>query len=87
MPLEDLDGRGLAGAVRAEQGEDLAAGDLEVDAADRGDVPVALAQVPSGGLCRCHGDASAVDLKAAYSLSGSGDGGSGTSLRAEKKKK
>ena len=30
--LEDLDGRGLAGAVGAEEGEDLAAADLEVDA-------------------------------------------------------
>ena len=32
--FEDLDGRRLAGAVRAEEGEDLAGGDLEVDAAN-----------------------------------------------------
>ena len=33
--LEDLDRRRLAGAVGAEEGEDLAAADLQVDAADR----------------------------------------------------
>ena len=33
--LEDLDGRGLAGAVRPEQPEDLARRDIEVDAVDR----------------------------------------------------
>ena len=42
--LEDLDGRRLAGAVRAEQAEDLAAGDLEVDAVDGDEVAVALGQ-------------------------------------------
>src|SRR6185437_11214613 len=36
----------LARAVGAEQGEHLAAVDLEIDAADSRDVPVALAQVP-----------------------------------------
>jgi len=44
--LEDLHRGGLARAVRAEQGEDLAAGYLQVDAVDRRDVTVALAQVP-----------------------------------------
>jgi hypothetical protein len=45
-PLEDLHGGGLARAVRAEQGENLTAGDVQIDAIDRGDVRVALAQVP-----------------------------------------
>ena len=35
IALEDLDGRGLPRAVRAEQAEDLAAADLEGDAAQR----------------------------------------------------
>ena len=45
VALEDLDGRRLAGAVGAEQPEDLAAGDLEVDAAHRLELAVGLAQV------------------------------------------
>ena len=44
--LEDLDRRGLARAVRAEQGEHLTLGDIKVDAVDRRDVPVALTQIP-----------------------------------------
>ena len=32
---EHAQGRGLAGAVRAEQPDDLALGDIEIDAADR----------------------------------------------------
>ena len=51
--LEDLDGRRLAGAVRPEEGEDLAALDLEVDAGDRLDLAVALAQ-PADGDDRLH---------------------------------
>src|SRR5262249_52927272 len=39
--LENLDGRGLAGAVGAEQAEALALADLKVDAADRIDGPIA----------------------------------------------
>src|SRR5690606_39961664 len=39
-----LDGGGLAGAVRADEPEDLALVDLEIDAADRFDGAVALAQ-------------------------------------------
>src|SRR5581483_1886315 len=42
--LEDLDRRRLPGAVRAEEGEDLSAVDLEVDAGDGVQVAVALAQ-------------------------------------------
>src|SRR5687767_993395 len=42
--LEDLDGRGLAGAVGAQQAEDLARSDVEVDAGDGLDVAVALGQ-------------------------------------------
>ena len=45
--LEDLDRRRLAGAVGAEEGEDLAAADLEVDAADRLVIAVALVQSAS----------------------------------------
>src|SRR5262249_4403721 len=41
---EDLEGRGLAGAVRADQTEDLARTHVEIDAADRLDGPVALGQ-------------------------------------------
>ena len=44
QPLEDLDGRRLAGAVRAEQAEALAGRDLEVEAGDGDDVAVALLQ-------------------------------------------
>src|SRR5262249_19440531 len=45
-PFQDLHRGGLARAVGPEQGEHLAAVDLEIDAADGRDVPVALAQVP-----------------------------------------
>src|SRR5581483_7593107 len=42
VALQDLDGRRLAGAVRAEQPEHLARLDAEVDAAQRGAIAVAL---------------------------------------------
>ena len=42
--LEDLDRRGLAGAVGSEETEDLAGGDVEVDAGDRLDLVIALGQ-------------------------------------------
>ncbi len=42
--FEDLDGRRLPGAVRPEEGEDLAALDLEVDARDRFELAVSLVQ-------------------------------------------
>ena len=45
VALEDLDRRRLAGAVRAEQREDLALADLEADAAQRLVPAVALAEV------------------------------------------
>ena len=45
QPLADLDGRGLAGAVRAEQAEALLRADVEVDAVDRHDVAVRLPEV------------------------------------------
>ena len=44
VALEDLDGRRLAGAVRAEQAEHLARLDREVDPAERFVVAVALAE-------------------------------------------
>ena len=44
VALEDLDRRRLAGAVGAEEREDLAAVDLEVDPAHRLDIAVGLAQ-------------------------------------------
>ena len=43
--LEDLDGRRLAGAIRAEQPEDLTGADLEAHAVDGVDVAVVLLQV------------------------------------------
>jgi hypothetical protein len=46
--LQDLDHGGLTGAVRAEEGEDLAAADLQVDAAHGLVVAVALAQPTRG---------------------------------------
>src|SRR5216684_380474 len=45
VPLEDLDRRRLAGAVGAEEAEDLADGDVEVDAPHGLVVPVGLVQV------------------------------------------
>ena len=44
VALEDLDGGGLARAVGSEQAEDLAASDLEADAAHRLHLAVGLAQ-------------------------------------------
>ena len=44
VALENLDGRRLACAVRTQEGEDLAAGDLEIDAPDRLEVAIGLAQ-------------------------------------------
>ena len=43
---QDADGRGLAGAVGAEEGEHLARCDVEVDAVEHGEVAVGLAQPP-----------------------------------------
>ncbi len=52
IPLEDLDGRRLAGAVGTEQREDLAAGDGQVDAGDGVDVVIGLVQASNddGGV-------------------------------------
>src|SRR5690606_1262939 len=61
VPLEDLDSGRLTGTVRPEQREDLAGADVEVEAVDRGDIGVRLAQATDpdrvlrcGGSCR-HG--------------------------------
>src|SRR5207237_4346987 len=43
-PLQDLDGGGLAGAVRPEQAEALARGHREIEPGDRQHVPVAFDQ-------------------------------------------
>jgi hypothetical protein len=43
--LADLDGGGLAGAIRPEKGEHLALGYVEADSPDRLDVAVALPKV------------------------------------------
>ena len=48
VALEDLHGGGLAGAVRAEEAEDLALLHIEVDALDRIVLPVPLAQTADG---------------------------------------
>jgi hypothetical protein len=45
VALEDLDGGRLAGPVRAEQEEDLAARNLEADAAHRLGLAIGLAQI------------------------------------------
>jgi len=44
MPFEDLDGRGLAGAVRAEEREHLASRHLEIDVVHGDPLAVALQQ-------------------------------------------
>ena len=66
VALEDLDRRGLARAVRAEQAEHLARGDVEAQAVDRAAVAVALlerddldrrcARPPRGRLAVAPGD-------------------------------
>ena len=48
----DLDERRLAGAVRAEQPDELALSDLDVDARQRLDLPVALVERPGGERSR-----------------------------------
>ena len=48
--LQDLDGGGLAGAVRTEQPEALAGADLEIEAVDGDHVAVALDQ-PDAAEC------------------------------------
>src|SRR6476469_2560968 len=48
VTLEDLDGRRLPGAVGAEEAEHLALLDLEIDAANRLEISVRLAQAANG---------------------------------------
>ena len=55
--LQDLDGGGLAGAVGPENGDDLAAVDLEVDAAHDLAVAVGLAQAADADHRRALGAA------------------------------
>jgi hypothetical protein len=52
MPLENLHGGGLPGAVGAEQGEHLAVRNGKINARDRGTGAVRLAE--AGDLDRCH---------------------------------
>src|SRR5207253_2155723 len=52
--FEDLDGSGFAGAVGAEQAEDLAGSDLEVNTADGVDVAVGFAQAAHGDYGSVH---------------------------------
>ena len=54
VPLQDLDRGRLAGAVRAEETEDLALCDLEADPADRLVVTVGLPQAVDGDRSRGH---------------------------------
>ena len=60
VALEDLDGRGLAGAVGPEQGEDLSDLDLEVETVHRGDAAVVLREAfdDDGGRARHPGSGS-----------------------------
>ncbi len=57
IAFEDFDGCGLAGAVGAEEGEDLACGDLEVDAANGVNVAEGLTEAADvyGGGATIHG--------------------------------
>ena len=55
-PAGDLHEGGLAGAVRAEEPDELSLADLEVDAAERGHVPVALRET----LCAERGHAASL---------------------------
>src|SRR5262249_45642858 len=71
VALEDLDRRRLAAPVGTGQAEDLAALDLEVDAANRLELPVGLAQVAhedGGGVA--HGPIVATACAAPASTSG-----------------
>ena len=76
VALEDLDGRRLPGAVRAEQPEDLALLDLEVDALDRCERAVRLPQAADGD--RLHAVLQ-LDDDVARTV---GNGGSGPSVNA-----
>ncbi len=65
VTLEDLDGRRLAGAVRAEQGEDLTPAHIEVDVVHGQVVAVTLGEAAdrhcgSGAHRGCHGHKAAV---------------------------
>ena len=62
VALEDLDGRRLAGAVRAEQPEHLAGGDLEVDPAHGLDAAVRLPQAADRDRCGRSQRQSSVEL-------------------------
>ena len=47
QPQQHADGGGLARSVRAEEAEQIALGDLQIDGIDRGEPPIALGQ-PTG---------------------------------------
>ena len=53
-PRDEPQGRGLPAAGRAEQGEELASGYLQVDAVDRGDLGEALDEVDELDLASGH---------------------------------
>ena len=55
-PFEDLDRRGLAGAVRPEQAEALTAPDLEIEAGNGDDIRVALLQAAASQRRLRHDD-------------------------------
>src|SRR6185369_1012819 len=79
VALDDLDGRRLARAVRAEQGEDLAGGDLEGQAAQDRPTCVGLAKLRDlHGSERAIGDRAAhpgslIELRSRSSSSTAGD--------------
>src|SRR4029453_10350407 len=70
--LADLDGRGLAGPVRAEQAEALAGTHLEVEAGDglHGAVALDEATADEGGLRLAHGTPPIIDESRAVASSG-----------------
>ena len=54
-PLEDLDRRGLTGAVRPQEAETLAPENLQVETVDGDDVPVALDEARAANGVGRHG--------------------------------
>ena len=55
QPFADLDGRGLAGAVRAEEAEAFAVANFEVEAVYGDDIAIGFPEAAyDQSVCRCH---------------------------------
>ena len=85
VALEGLDGRGLAGSVGPEQGEDLAGGHAEIQAVDGGELPVADDEALTKALDRVERrETLSLECKALQrDLQEAGDGHDEAHLRAE----